>query len=308
MDIFDDILTTLDLKGSLYFRTDFTAPWAVTVPQHVQAARFHLVIQGRCYVQIEAGPSVELGPGDLILIPAGKSHVLSSTSVKCAPPLETVLKDANYQGDGVLVVGEGDPDASTQLVCGHFNFRADADHPLIRALPNHILTSASSRAKHPLLDETLRLITRRVFTENLGSTAAISRLSEIIFIELLRSGITQHPAMQSILEAFRDPKIGQSLRLIHAQPDNAWTVETLANEVAMSRSRFADRFRELVGIAPMSYLSEWRLQKALTLLEDARNSVQQVAIQSGYQSPSAFSRAFQGKFGIPPKQYRSKAV
>jgi len=304
MDILDDILSTLKLKGSLYFRTDFSPPWAVTVPEYLDAARFHFVIQGRCCVKIEGQETLELGPGDLVLIPRGASHILSHTSVKSAPPLETVLEDAAYDGNGVLRLGTSIPDASTQMVCGHLTFRKGADHPILNTLPSYAVTSASMRAKRPLLDETLRLIARCVFTDDLGSTASVTRLSEIVFIEMLRSDMGLTPEMQSLLEAFRDPKVGQSLQLIHSTPSENWTVESLASEVAMSRSRFAKRFSELIGIGPMSYLSDWRLQKALSLLDNSQLNVQQVADQTGYRSASAFSRAFSGKFGFTPRDYR----
>ena len=306
MDILDDILGTLDLKGALYFRTDFSPPWAVTVPDLQQAARFHLAVQGTCHVAFPSGASVRLGPGDLVLIPRGRSHVLADGPGRTAPPLETVLTDAGYRGDGVLVVGEGRADAATQLICGHFTFRPGADHPILRALPDYLLTTAAVRARSPWLDEVLRLVTRRMFAGELGSTAAVTRLSEVVFIELLRAGIGEAPALDALMEAFTDPHIGRALELIHARPSDPWTVERLAGEVGMSRTRFADRFSQLMGAGPMSYLSEWRLQKALSLLDDARTSVQQVAVQTGYRSPAAFTRAFAGKFGVPPTEYRRK--
>ncbi|UTW44168.1 AraC family transcriptional regulator [bacterium SCSIO 12696] len=308
MDVLDDILDTLNLKGTLYFRTDFSSPWAVEVPSFEEAARFHLVVQGRCHVQLPSGQALELGPGDLVLIPRGASHVLSDAPDKTAPPLETVLKDAGYNGCGVLALGSGNANASTQMVCGHFSFRDGASHPILRSLPDYLITSAADRAKQPLLDETLRLIVRRIFSDAPGSTTAVTRLSEIVFIELLRAGIGANPQIESALEAFSDPKIGRALQLIHTRPEEPWTVERLASEAAMSRSRFSDRFRELLDTAPMSYLSEWRLQKALALLDDTRISVQQVASQIGYQSPAAFSRAFCGKFGVAPKEYRKSVA
>ncbi|MBB3066214.1 MULTISPECIES: AraC family transcriptional regulator [Limibacillus] len=304
MDVLNDVLDTLNLKGALYFRTDFSGPWGVTVPDLQQAARFHLVVQGRCHVSFASGASVDLGPGDIVLIPRGRSHVLADTVSRQAPPLETVLELSGYDGQGVLVVGERDPQASTQMVCGHFSFRKGADHPLLRALPEYLVTTTGMRAREPWLDEMLRLVVHRMFSEEIGSLAAVTRLSEIVFIELLRVGISQSPDLKAILEAFRDRQIGQALQLIHNQPAESWTVERIAAAVGMSRSRFAEKFSELIGTGPMAYLSEWRLQKALALLDGSRSSIQQVALQAGYQSPAAFTRAFAGKFGLPPTEYR----
>lgn len=304
MDVLDDIFDTLDLKGALYFRTDFSAPWAVTVPELDGAARFHLVVQGACHLSFGSGDGLLLGPGDLVLIPGGAPHVIADRGGRDAAPLETVLADSGYDGRGLLIVGDGDDHAATQMVCGHFAFRRGADHPLLRALPEHLLTTAADRAREPLLDEMLRLIARRIFAEGLGSAAAVTRMSEIVFIELLRAGIGRSPALIGVMDAFRDAQIGRALELIHDRPGEAWSVARLASQVGMSRSRFADRFSELLGLGPMSYLADWRLQKALPLLDDARSSVQQVAIEVGYRSPAAFTRAFAGKFGLSPREYR----
>ncbi|MEO1134990.1 MAG: AraC family transcriptional regulator [Pseudomonadota bacterium] len=304
MDVLDDILSSLALKGALYFRTDFSAPWATTVPALKGAARFHLVVEGRCFVAVAGGARVELGPGDLILIPAGREHIIAHEETDAAAPLETVLADAGYDGEGVLVAGSGDQSATTQLICGHFTFRDGADHPLLRALPSQLVFSAADRARAPWLDDILRLLTKRVFDAGPGGNVAVTRLSEAAFVEMLRHGAGAAPEMGAILAALQDKQIGRSLTLMHARPHEMWTVESLASESGMSRSRYAEKFRTLIGMSPLAYLSEWRLQKALALLDNARCSVQQAAAQTGYQSPAAFTRAFTAKFGAPPTQYR----
>lgn len=308
MDVLDDILDTLDLKGALYFRTDFTPPWAVTVPDYAQAARFHLVVQGRCHVQFASGAAAELGPGDLVLIPMGRSHVLADSAGRKPAMLETVLSESGFRGNGVLVLGEGDAAAATQMICGHFSFRSGADHPLLRALPEYLVVSAATRARQPWLDEMLRLVARKMFSEEIGSPAAVTRLSEIVFIELLRLGVGQCDDLKRIIGAFQDRQIGRALQLIHEQPEADWSVDSLAGAVGMSRSRFAERFSQLLGLGPMSYLADWRLQKALALLERSHFSVQQIAHAAGYRSPAAFSRAFTGKFGVAPSAYRRQTA
>lgn len=304
MDVLDDILATLDLKGALYFRTDCTAPWAVEVPELASAARFHLVVQGRLHVAFPSGQAVDLGPGDLVLIPRGRSHVLADAAGRSAPPLESVLERAGYDGRGVLVLGEGDSEASTQTICGHFTFREGSDHPLLRALPDHFVITNGMRARDSWLDELLRLVTRRMFDETIGLPAAVTRLSEVVFIEILRVGIGRLGELRQILDAFRDAQVGRALELIHAAPAKPWTVESLAAAVGMSRSRFAERFAQAMGVGPMAYLADWRLQKALALLDERTSSIQRVAADTGYRSAAAFSRAFAGKFGVPPSDYR----
>lgn len=308
MDVLDDVLDTLDLKGVFYFRTHFCKPYGVTVPDLGQAARFHLVVQGQCRVEFACGNAADLGPGDLVLIPHGRSHALMDAPGRRTPPLETVLQDAGYDGKGVLSVGGADPNAATQLICGHFNFRDGADHPLLRALPDYLVITAAMRMEKPWLDEMLRLVARRVFSREIGSAAAVTRLSEVVFIEILRAAIDRNEALRTILEGFQDRHIGRALDLIHGRPENPWTVDGLASEIGMSRSRFAERFSTLIGTGPMAYLTDWRMQRALQLLDDSRCSIQQVAAQIGYRSPAAFSRAFASKFGHPPSEHRRIAL
>jgi AraC-like DNA-binding protein len=306
MDILNQVLKTLDLKGTLYFRTEFNGHWAVSVPAYQHACRFHLVQQGNCHVRLQDGDNIALQTGDLVMVTHGRAHMLSDVPRSSAPPLEKVLEQSGYQGDGVLVLGEGNQTAQTRLLCGHYNFRPGASHPLLKALPDCIIISAKQRAQAPLLDETLQLLNRRAFSGKLGSDAAVIRLSEIVLLEVLQSGLAGSSRLSKVMDAFADPQIASAITLMHSQPDHPWTLSALAGEVAMSRARFAARFKQLLGLTPMSYLAEWRLQIALHLLGDSNNSVQQVANGAGYQSHAGFSRAFQEKFGINPRQYRAE--
>ncbi|WP_251359141.1 AraC family transcriptional regulator [Kangiella sp. TOML190] len=307
MDIFEDIFTTLNVKGAFYFRTNFSPEWGVNVPDLEQAARFHLVAQGNCFVKVKGGAYCEITAGDLVLIPHGSAHTLADSATSQSYPLEQVMQNSGYQGEGVLTDGKDNMPGSSQLICGHFTFRTGAEHPLLTALPSMIVVRTACRAKHPLLDELLMMLKRQVFSADLGAMASITRLSEIVFIELLRAGICEDDNLNDIVNGFKDPKIGRSLQLIHKQPQHYWTVEKLASEVAMSRSRFAKKFQEVIGKAPMAYLSDWRLQKALSLLEESHLSVQQVATKIGYQSAAAFTRAFSNKFGVAPSDCRKLA-
>lgn len=260
MDTLSDIFETIRLRATLYFRTSFSPPWAITMPAYGQAARFHLVVRGTCHVTLAAGPSVEIGPGDLILIPRGREHVLADCPGRQPAPLEQVLHESGFDGRGAFVLGALDESASTELVCGHFGFSEGADHPLLRALPEYILMSSAERAREPLLDETLQLVVRRAFSNVLGAAAATARLSEVFFIEMLRASIGQHRGLGRILEA--------------------------------------------MGEGPMSYLANWRLQRALLLLRQPDVRVQDISTQVGYQSAAAFTRAFTRKFGVSPSAHR----
>lgn len=177
---------------------------------------------------------------------------------------------------------------------------------MLRAMPDHLVVTSAMRAKNAWLDDILRLVSRHMFSDRAGLDASVRRLSEVMFIELMRLGIEseEQGELQPALKGFRDPQIGQALAIIHKDLQSPWTVGSLAKQVGMSRSSFADRFADLMGQGPVSYLTNWRLQKALALLETNNINVQQIAAQTGYKSPAAFTRAFTAKFGKTPTQYR----
>ena len=309
MDVLSDILDLLQLRGSLYFRTAFTPPFAVAVPPLGRAARFHLAVQGRCHVLVEDKHQVRLEPGDLILIPNGAAHVLSDRPGRQAATLETVLERAGYCGENVLSYGGEasetlDEAGQIKLICGHLDFAPGAEHPLLRALPPYLLVSAERRARAPWLDEIMRLMTRQMFAEAPGMKASVIRLSEALFIELVRTCAEDDEALRGLLEALGDPRIGRALALMHRSLEQDWTLEGIAREAGMSRSRFAERFQALIGCAPMTYLSDLRLQKAMNLLTGSLDPIQRIAGQVGYRSPAAFSRAFTGRYGRSPSDIR----
>ena len=303
-DVLSDILDTISLKGTLYFRTDFSPPFAIAVPLHDHAARFHLAVKGRCHVAIANGDALMLEPGEVVLIPYGSAHVLADAAGRTARTLEDVITSSGFTGDGAFVVGSGNAAASIQLVCGHFTFADGADRPMLRALPPFLHVTTADRARWPMLDDVLDLMARRVFEEAPGTAASVTRLSEVIYIETLRVAIDRAPEVERLFSAVYDPHVGRALSLIHHRFGDDWTVDNLAAEVGMSRSRFAERFRELVGSAPMSYLADWRLQRARALLNESRATVQEIAHLTGYKSADAFSRAFSQRFGRSPTSYR----
>lgn len=308
MDLLSEILDTLALRGQLYFRTCFSGPWAIAVPHYERAIRFHLVAQGECYVRAGEDDPVHLRQGDLVLIPGGASHSISFSADAKPAPLEEVIEKSGYDGGTLFVVGEGCERASTQLICGHFTFAEGSDHPMLRSLPPLLHVSASVRAGSFWLDETLRLIAQQMIAQTPGSEASVRRISEVIFIETIRACAEQSEPLSQLLEALTDPKISRAILAMHKDSAAQWTVETLAAEAAMSRSRFAERFQSLVGCGPLTYLAEWRLQRAKALLGDPRVSIQEVAGRIGYQSPAAFTRAFANMFGQSPSDFRRSLV
>lgn len=308
MDVLSDILDLLQLRGTLYFRTAFAPPWSVAVPAFGKAARFHLSVEGQCHILIGDRHDILLNPGDLIVIPGGAAHTLCDAPNSTPATLDTVIEQTGYTGDGVLAYSAQEPsEATIKLICGHLNFAEGAEHPLLGALPDFFLVTPALRAKAVWLDEILRLIARQMFADAPGARASVIRLSEAMFIEVIRACAEQDPKLRSILEAMADPRIGKALHLMHRDIEQEWTLDGIARMAGMSRSRFADRFQRMMGCAPMTYLADLGLQKAMNLLTSTGCSVQAAAARVGYRSPAAFSRAFTNRFGCSPRVVRNAA-
>lgn len=307
MDAVSDVFDLLQLRGTFYFRTHFTGEWGTSVPPLGQAARFHYVMRGNCWAKVEGGRPIALSEGDLLMVPHGASHILSHEPVETAPPLEDVLEKSGYDGRRVLTRGGGDDNAATQLICGHFNFDSELAHPLLDAMPSHILITPEQRRKRPWLEQILELLVMNVFGDHPGSLAAVTRLSEILFIESLHCVDEQAPQLAQLMRGFTDPRLARALAAMHAEPQTNWEVESLAREAGMSRTRFAHDFQAAFGQGPIAYLTEWRLQRAASELRRTSRRIGDIAYTNGYASAAAFSRAFSARFGCSPSEMRKGA-
>ena len=150
------------------------------------------------------------------------------------------------------------------------------------------------------MQSTLRLMADEARELRPGGEAVITRLADILVIQAIRSWIASEAAPTGWLGALKDREIGRAITLIHRHPDRAWTVESLAREISMSRSAFSARFKELVGEAPMAYVTRWRMQLAVTWLQESEAKLADLPRRLGYSSDAAFSRAFKRAIGVPP--------
>ena len=275
------------------------------MPPQGKAARFHIAVKGYCWIGLGEGRSVELREGDMVLIPRGVAHRLTDVAERQVKSLDRVVAESGFAGRGALAVGGSADDAVTQLACGHLSFAEGADHPLLRALPDHILIRQDMRAAQPWLDDTINALSREMLYSGAGSAATVNKLAEILFIETVRVAADTTPELRRVMTAIGDRRVSRALAAMHLDPAKHWTLESLAQEAALSRSRFAERFRELVGLAPAAYQTEWRLQKARTLLVETGEGVSEIAVRVGYKSPEAFTRAFGEAFGQAPTDFRN---
>ena len=303
-----EALHFLRMNGAFYCRSELTAPWGLTLPPMPGYIWFHVVTSGRLWLETdEDAQSSWIQPGDLALVPHGEGHVLRSEASTPAPrilDLERELVSDRYE-----ILRHGDGGAPTSLICGAVRFEHPAAENLIGSLPSTIHIEASSSPRLDWMESTLRLMATEAGELRPGGEAVITRLGDILVIQAIRAWMDSDPAARTgWLGALQDPQIGRAISLIHRDPARDWSVASLADELAMSRSAFAARFTELVGEPVMRYVARWRMHVAVDALIEEGATVGELADRLGYRSEAAFSRAFKRVIGDSPGTVRRRAV
>lgn len=299
------ILDLLHFNGTFYFTTNFHSPWSVEVPRYKNVARFHYITQGICWVRIEGVDEPQLlSSGDLIVIPHGTRHILSDSPERAPITLDEAFAQENYTGQGIFKIGEDISPHDTQLVCGHFEFAEHFKHPLISHLPSHIIKHENEGVELTWLKDTLRLLSHTAMSQHDGSSAIIKRLSEVIFIQMIRFWNQNSSVKKGFIAALNDQHLSNSLKAFHENYADNWTVEKLAKESSMSRSLFSDRFKQYLDLSPMQYVTNWRMQCAKQMLTETNLPLESIANKVSYESAAAFSKAFKRLFDQNPSEYR----
>jgi AraC-like DNA-binding protein len=199
-----------------------------------------------------------------------------------------------------------DGPSDTHLVCGFFSCDSRPFNPLLEALPRFIRIGRSDAIAGGLLDQFIRFATAETNNKRPGSQSVLNRLSELMFVEVVRVRMDELAENNTgWLAALRDPLVGRALTLLHDRPAHPWTLEDLSAQAGASRSALADRFTQLMGYPPIQYLTRWRMQLAAKKLADTNAKVAVVAQEVGYDSEAAFSRAFKKFAGRAPSEWRN---
>ena len=299
-------------------RLEATAPWGLiqerpsknedtrsrTVTSPLDLAHFAMVARGNCWLSVEGSADpIPLTGGDCFLLAHDTSIILrDSPRTRPKSSFRELAAQANtvvhYGGDG----------APTTIVCGSLSFERASLKPITQLLPRFILIKAD-QAQTLALHNTMQSLASEMAEQAPGSEVVAARLGEVLFIQVLRAHIASEPERDNgWLRAIFDVQLGAALRSMHSNVGTPWTVETLAAEAGMSRSAFALRFKELLGQAPLEYLTEWRMQKAMHFLEQRDKKLVDVARLVGYESDAAFSKAFKRVVGINPGGYLKRGA
>jgi AraC-like DNA-binding protein len=320
-DVLSELLSAVRLTGSVFFDVTAIPPWVAEAPPSAQIANdvtpgaqhtieYHVVTEGSCWISLvnDAGfEPVRLEAGDIAVMPQGDPHALSSEPrMRAEPDWEVHRRPADDNALPFKIMTGSGAKSDAHLLCGFFSCDVRPFNPLLGSLPRFIRCGrGGSNAADGLLDSFIRLATTETNKKRAGSQSVLNRLSELMFVEVIRMHMDQLAENNTgWLAGLRDPLVGRALTLLHAQPAHAWTLEELAAQAGASRSALAERFVHLTGYPPIQYLTQWRMQLAAKRLADTNAKVAVVAEAVGYDSEAAFSRAFKKFTGRSPSEWR----
>jgi AraC-like DNA-binding protein len=322
MDVLSDVLLAVRLTGAVFFDVEARSPFAAesppvqTISQRVMAGAghvitFHTLMEGSCWAEAIGlpNPPVHLRAGEIVVYPLGDPNVLaSSPGMRGTPDPALYYKPADRLLPFPLKMNHDTGADKCRFVCGFFGCDSRPFNPLLNALPRvvHAPLSVPSRS---LLSSLINVAVKESGDRGAGCEAMLAKLAELMFVEVMRNHIDSLPNdARGWFAGLRDPQIGAALRLIHGRSSEPWTLESLAREIGLSRSSFAERFTSYVQMPAMQYLARWRLQIAARLLETPNVSIAQAAAEVGYQSEAAFNRAFKRYAGLAPGTWRRERM
>lgn len=311
MDPLSDVLRAVRLDGAYFYFVEAAKPWSVAaaparelspriLPDAEHLVSYHILVRGSCWAGVAGQAQVRMEPGDVVVFPHGDAYLISSTG----DARDTALRLANSPARYPTTVRLG-PNVSrdTKFVCGFLGCDARPFNPLLASLPRlmHVRGGAGGW---------LSTFPQQAVAESqearVGSATMLTRMAELMFVEVLRRHVEQLPPQHTgWLAGLRDPVVGPALAALHDRPAHDWTLAELARTTASSRTVLAERFTQIVGSPPMLYLTRWRLQLAAERLTNGSAKIAAIAAQVGYESAAAFSRAFKRETGLSPDAWRT---
>ena len=314
MDALSDVLRTVHLKGGVFLHAEFSEPWCLSsqiepgmcasfLGETSEIIPYHYVIEGRLRVQVANEPLCELKPGGLVLLPRNDAHLLGGDLQLPPTPSSAVV---NLPDDGGLATirlgGEGE---RTRIVCGFLAGENLQQNPVISALPSLLYLDYREGSSAMWIRNTFSYAADEIAAGRMGSETVFAKLSELLFVEAIRRYTESLPEGQTgWLAGLRDPFVARALAALHGRPGDSWSVDELGRAVGLSRSALTDRFTHVIGVPPMQYLANWRIQVAAQELLNSSKSIPRIAQDIGYETEASFARAFKRWMGVPPATWR----
>jgi AraC-like DNA-binding protein len=314
MDVLSEILTPIRISGSVLAEIECGGTWGIDMGLGVDlglrdGVPFHYLTEGQCWLLDGTSPT-PLSPGDLVVAPGWPFHALaSSPEQRCLLITEVIAANGlpAWRGgtlDQPLLIKAGAAGGDVHILSGVFTLTGRGAGVLIEQLPALLHLRAQDEGLVPQLRTALDFIRQESLVTRPGFVAVAARLMDLLFIQILRAAITQPTVNIGFLAGLSDEHIGRALAAIHLNPAGPWTVAKLAAEARHSRTIFAERFRQVVGLTPMQYVNRWRIARAEELLARPETSIDAVRRGLGFSSSFAFARAFRAQRGVSPREFR----
>lgn len=284
MNVIDEIFKSIAFDANIYLHSEFCSPWGVE-SSSPGLSSFHVIAYGNCQVMIDGKDPIHLNAGDLIFFARNTPHQLINPDEK--------------------------NNISTTLICGHLSFSNDRN-PILMALPRLLHIKASDMDRAVWFKALFQQIVAEAENTGDGRQLVLDKLAEILFIYIVRYYVVsdKHKYSQKtgILKGLTDSSISLALIAFHQAIHRPWNLDNLAQQACVSRSKFATRFNELLGVTPLKYMTYWRMQQAKLLLKTTSEAIYSIALACGYQSEAAFIKIFKKQFNLTPGQYRKTTL
>ncbi len=306
MDTISKILDMIHVRSTVYFSKALMPPWGMEVAEQTDICRFHLIIAGSTWIRLSDGSEeIELHAGDYVVVPRGKSHVLSSTSGLVADSTHNVPGTETLPAP--IFEPRPAPEQSTQLLCGYFRISSFAPNLIPEQLPELLAVRTSGSVRPGYVSNITSLIQHELDSMGPASLIILNRLTEVLFFCALREWLNRSSVEGGALAALSDQRLQRALGAIHDSPERSWTIESLAQVAGQSRTAFALGFRQAMATTPMGYVTQYRTLLARRMLSETSLALDDIANRTGYSDTNAFSRAFRRVIGTSPGAFRKSS-
>jgi AraC-like DNA-binding protein len=304
MDVLSDVLSVTRMGSTVIAQAELVPPWGLEIDP-IAEAHIHVVQRGVCWLRL-AGERrhIQLSAGDVVMIRGGVGHSVCDDPKTKPAPHQQVLEAMARR---LASLAKSRARETTVVLCAKYLFQHLGSHPLTSLFPPLVHLPAHQAERQVQLQLLLQLLRHEAVDAGSGTELVVPRLVDSLLVFVVRAWLEGQPVgAGGWFGALRDPAIAKALSLMHEQPQKAWTVASLARQVAHSRPTFARRFADLVGETPVAYLTRWRMCLATKLLSETQLSLEEVAARVGYETAAAFSKAFKRSYGDSPGRFRGE--
>ena len=298
MDVLGDVLETLRFRGSIFFRSELAAPWGMSLAP-MGIPRFHIAFSGNCFVGTDQNDSVQVQEMGIVMLPRGDSHWIADQPGRELIPSECADNACEL---GMPLFQDGQ--ITNHLMCGLVHFDKEAPHPMLDSMPE-VMHFPKLNSNDPVW-MTVMLIDSEIRRTQDHRTPIIERLTEVLFLQLLNHYVSAHKEATGFFAALRDRRVHRALTLTHREPEFPWTLSSLGERVGMSRATLTRHFQEAVGVAPMAYITNWRIMKAYNAIKYSAAPLEHIARSTGFGSARTLTRAFQRQYACTPNELRQR--